>query len=268
MVISVADFKTKVTHIFGDEIWDDFIVYGRRKQDTKSFNSIHDVIKQLNKYKKKIANRDLYTKGINRRFARFALISIERAFRPQSRSITFNKKVVLKNGNFNRIWEVEHIFPSKGTNCFDEIIKVPKKTNTCPKKGTYNNKLITQITCNSICNLTLISRELNGKEEYKNADFQTKKDVMNSPKKEKDVMNPAKKEYYEEKDFYINRIFKNRSAKPSKDYFRLLLARQLNLKFDFNRIFKPDATGIPVVFLRVVLGYSESEIQSTFPPTP
>ena len=255
MVISEEDFTERFKETFGDEIWNDFIEYGQSKQDTKSFNSIHDVIKQLNAYKKKIANRDLYTKGINRRFARFALISIERAFRPQSKSITFNKKVVLKNGNFNRIWEVEHIFPSKGTNCFDEIIKVPKKTNTCPKKGTYNNKLITQITCNSICNLTLISRELNGKEEYKNADFQTKKKKMNPPK-------------YKEKDFYINRIFKNRSAKPSKDYFRLLLARQLNLKFDFNRIFKPDATGIPVVFLRVVLGYSESEIQSTFPPTP
>ena len=250
MVISVRSFKKRFIRIFGDDVWNDFIDFGKSEQDTKSFTSMHDVIKQLNKYKKKIANRDLYTKGINRRFARFALISIERAFRPQSKSITFNKKVVLKNGNFNRIWEVEHIFSSKGTNCFDEIIKVPKKTNTCPKKGTYNNKLITQITCNSICNLTLISRELNGKEKYKNADFQTKKKIMNPPK-------------YKEKDFYINRIFKNRSAKPSKDYFRLLLARQLNLKFDFNRIFKPDVTGIPVVFFEDVLGYSEGAIKST-----
>ena len=75
----------------------------------------------------------------------------------------------------------------------------------------------------------------------------------------------SSKENYKEKDFYINRIFKNQSA---KDYFQLLLERQYILQFDFNRIFKPDEIGIPMIFFRDVLGYSESEIQSTFPPTP
>ena len=110
MVISVRSFKKRFIRIFGDDVWNDFIDFGKSKHATKSFNSMHDVIKQLNEYKKKIANRNLYTKGKNLRFARFVLISIERTFRPQNRSIKFNKKEKLKDGHFNRRWEVEHIF--------------------------------------------------------------------------------------------------------------------------------------------------------------
>lgn len=236
MVISVDDFKTKFTQIFGDEIWDDFIVYGRRKQDTKSFNSIHDVIKQLNKYKKKIANRNLYTEGKSRRFARFALISIEKAFRHHSRTIIFNEKEELSNGNFNRSWEVEHIFPQSK---FDTTLK---KIN---RRSTLLNKRLNK---HSLNNLTLITRELNGKEKYKVANFQTKKRLIKQSK--------------ENEGLYINRIFKNQSAKSAKDYFRLLLKRQYKLKFNFNKIFKPDEIGIPVVFFRDVLGYSESDIKT------
>ena len=268
MAISVANFTERFKETFGDEIWDDFIEYGRSNQDTKSLNSIHDVIKQLNAYKKKIANRNLYTKGKNRRFVRFALISIERAFRSHSRSTIFNEKEELNNGHFNRSWEVEHIFPSKGPKCFDNIINVPKKTDSSPKEGTNRNEQIEKITRNSICNLTLISRELNGAEGYKNEDFQTKKDVMNSPKKEKDVMNPAKKEYYEEKDFYINRIFQDDQATDSSEYLDLLLRRKKELNQDFKKIFEMDGDDNPFLFFKEVLGFSENEIQSTFPRTP
>lgn len=268
MVISVDDFKNKFTQIFGDEIWDDFIVYGRRKQDTKSFNSIHDVIKQLNKYKKKIANRNLYTEGKSRRFARFALISIERAFRPQSKSITFNKKVVLKNGNFNRYWEIEHIFPQSG---FDDFFKkvehfaalfnrrLCRRSHRRPHRRShrrsYRNLYFTAymhveeyLNKHFINNLTLITRELNGHQDYKTAKFLRKRRLI--------------QQFEENKGLYINHIFKNQSAKSAKDCFRLLVDRQYKLKFNFNRIFKPDEIGIPVVFFRDVLGYSESDIKT------
>ena len=170
MEISVEDFKTKFTQIFGDEIWDDFIEYVPCKQHTKSYNSMHDVIKQLNEYKKKIANRNLYTEGKNRRFARFVLISIERAFRPKSRSIKFNKKDKLKNGHFNRRWEVEHIFQKSK---FDNTFKGVTLLNSGLNK-------------HSLGNLTLITRELNGEKKYIDADFQAKKSLVRKSKKIKD----------------------------------------------------------------------------------
>lgn len=250
MAISVKNFEKRFKKIFGDEIWDDFIEYKRNNNHTEIFDSLQEVVTQLIAYSNKYDGVSNFYEQ-NKPFTRFVLISIERAFRPHSRSIKFNKKQALKKGNFNRVWEIEHIFPSRGSNSFNEIIKVPKKTNSCPKKDTNNNKLIIQITSNSICNLTLISRKLNGKEEYKKADFQKKKDIMNSPK-------------YKEKDFYINRIFKNQSAKSSKDYFRLLLYRQLKLKVSFNRVFKPNKFGIPIIFFKEVLKYSEGNIKSTF----
>lgn len=237
MAISVADFTNRFIRIFGDDVWNDFIDFGKSKHATKSFNSMHDVIKQLNEYKKKIANRNLYTEGKKRRFARFVLISIERSLRPKSRSIKFNKKDKLKNGHFNRSWEIEHIFPKSK---FDTTLK---KIN---RRSTLLNKRLNK---HSLNNLTLITRELNGKEKYKTADFQAKKRLIQQSK--------------ENEGLYINRIFKNQSAKSAKDYFRLLLKRQYTLKFDFNRIFKPDEIGIPIVFFEDVLGYSEGAIKST-----
>ena len=233
MVISVEDFTERFKETFGDEIWNDFIEYGRIKQDTKSFNSIHDVIKQLNAYKKKIANRNLYTKGKNRRFVRFVLISIERAFRPKSRSIKFNKKDKLNNGHFNRRWEVEHIFPKSK---FDNTFKGVTILNSALNK-------------HSLGNLTIITRELNGEKKYIDADFQAKKSLVRQSKKNKGL--------------HINRIFKNRFAKLSKDHYRLLLVRQRKLKYDFNRVFQPNKFGIPIIFFRDVLGYSGGAIKST-----
>ena len=238
MVISVTNFTDRFIEIFGNKIWDEFIEYGPCKQNTKSFNSMHDVIKQLNEYKKKIANRNLYTKGKNRRFARFVLISIERAFRPQSRSIKFNKKQKLNNGHFNRSWEVEHIF-SKSK--FDNTFKGVTLLNSGLNK-------------HSLGNLTIITRELNGEKKYIDADFQAKKSLIQQSK--------------ENEGLYINCIFKNQSAKSTKDHFRLLEDRQIELKNDFDKIFKPDEIGIPIVFFEDVLGYSEGAIKSTFHITP
>lgn len=55
----------------------------------------------------------------------------------------------------------------------------------------------------------------------------------------------------------------NQSAKLTKDYFRLLEDRQLELNNDFDKIFKPDEIGIPIIFFRDVLGYSGGAIKST-----
>lgn len=233
MKLSVRSFKKRFIRIFGDDVWNDFIDFGKSKQGTKSFNSIHDVIKQLNAYKKKIANRNLYTKRKNLRFARFVLISIEKAFRPHSRSIKFNKKEKLKKGHFNRRWEVEHIFPKSK---FDNKFKGFNLSNNAVNK-------------HSLGNLTLITRKLNGTEGYKDADFQIKKSLIQQSKKNIGL--------------YINCIFKNQSAKLTKDYFRLLEERQLELKNDIDKIFKPDEIGIPIIFFRDVLGYSGGAIKST-----
>lgn len=225
---------------------------------------------QIIKYKNKYGKISNFYKR-HKQFTRFVLISIERKYREASRTITFSAPLKTGNKKYDKEWEVEHIFPSKGPKCFDNIINVPKKTNSSPKEGTNRNEQIEKITRNSICNLTLISRELNGAEGYKNEDFQTKKDVMNSPKKEKDVMNPAKEEYYEEKDFYINSIFRDAQATHTSEYLELLLQRKGKLEKAFKNIFikcSPDDSDNPLFFFRDVLGYSESEIQSTFPTTP
>lgn len=238
MKLSVRSFKKRFIRIFGDDVWNDFINFGKSKQDTKSFKSMHNVIKQLNAYKKKIANRNLYTKGKNLRFARFVLISIERTFRTQNRSIKFNKKEKLKDGHFNRRWEVEHIF-SKSK--FDNKFK-----GFTPSNSGLNK--------HSLGNLTIITRELNGEKQYIDADFQAKKSLIQQSK--------------ENEGLYINCIFKNQSAKSTKDYFQLLEDRQIELKNDFDKIFKPDEIGIPIVFFEDVLGYSEGAIKSTFHITP
>ena len=113
---------------------------------------------------------------------------------------------------------------------------------------------------NHIYNLTLISRKLNGNEDYKIADFEKKKTVMYSSD-----------ETYEEKAFYINRIFQDNQATDPSKYSELLLQRKEELEKAFKNIFikcSPDDSDNPLFFFRDVLGYSESEIQSTFPTTP
>ena len=297
MVISVKDFKTKFIGIFGDEIWDDFIKYGRSKQNTISFKSMHEVVRHLSNYKEKFFEaRNFYE---HKPYTRFVLISIERAFRRKSRLIKFAEKMELDNGYFNRRWEIEHIFPQSG---YDNIFKRKKigstqlqkrskrqpnrQLNRCKRKRPYrklNNrsnkrlywpytlrKIDKYIGMHRLNNLTLISRKLNGDKKYKTADFQIKKYIMN-----------CSTENYTEKDFYINRIFKDRKTYERtvyeiEDYVSLLKNRGIKLKRDFNRIFvtdkfritKPDELDIPIIFFRDVLGYSKSDIKSTFHITP
>lgn len=247
MVISVVDFKTKFIEIFGNKVWEDFCKYRRGKKNRKSFNSMEDVSVHLIKYKNRC--NDLTNFYSHKQYTRFILICIELALGDSKIEKDFDKRTPLLNGNYNRKWEIEHIFPQ---NSFDNTFRT-LKSGLDPITDRYLDK-------HCLNNLTLISRKLNGDTKYKTADFQTKVKLMTSSKGN-----------YKEKDFYINRIFKNPSAKSAeseKDYFRLLLERQHILQFDFDRIFKPDEIGIPMIFFRDVLGYSECEIQSTFPPTP
>lgn len=270
MVISVVDFTDRFKGIFGDKIWDDFFKYCRCENQTETFDSLEEVATQLITYSNKYDRVSNFYKK-HKPFTRFVLICIERAYRSESRDIEFLAPLQHSDNPNDKKWEVEHIFPSKGQKSFDNIITVPKKPDSCPKEGTNHNEQIEKITKNSICNLTLISRELNGAEGYKNEDFQKKKDVMNSPKKEKDVINPAKEEYYEEKDFYINRIFQDDQATNPSEYLELLLQRKEELEKAFKNIFikcSPEYSDNPLFFFRDVLGYSESEIQSTFPTAP
>ena len=272
MTISAVDFKNRFIRIFGAAIWTDFIDFSKSKQDSKSFQLMHYEIRQLDEYSKKIENRNLYTKGKNQRFARFVLISIERAFHPQSRSINFDETIKLKDGHFNRYWEIEHIFPQSG---FDDFFKkvehftalfnrrLYRRSHRRPHirphrrshRRSYRNLYFTAymhveeyLNKHFINNLTLITRELNGHQYYKTAKFLRKRRLI--------------QQFEENKGLYINHIFKNQSAKSAKDCFRLLVDRQYKLKFNFNRIFKPDEIGIPVVFFRDVLGYSESDIKT------
>ena len=267
MVISVIEFKNRFKQLFGPHVWADFLSFGNNNSLNDKFNSMEEAWGQIIKYKNKYGKISNFYKR-HKQFTRFVLISIERKYREASRTITFSAPLKTGNKKYDKEWEVEHSFPSKGQNSFDNIINVLKKPDCCPKEGTNRNEQIEKLTSNSICNLTLISRELNGDEDYKIEDFQTKKDVMNSPKKEKDVMNPAKEEYYEEKDFYINSIFRDAQATDTSEYLELLLRRKKELNRDFKKIFEMNGDDNPFLFFKEVLGFSEHEIQSTFPRTP
>ena len=287
MVISVADFTDRFIRIFGNKVWEDFCKYSRSKKNRKCFNSMKDVSAHLIKYNNRC--KDLTNFYSHKQYTRFILICIELASGDSKVEKDFDKRTPLLNGNYNRKWEIEHIFPQ---NSFDDTFQTLKsrpdpileclnkyssrqlirrirwprtlsnrQSNTCMSLQFYWTCLYCNIDryLNKHClnNLTLISRKLNGDTEYKTADFQTKITLMNSSK-----------ENYKEKDFYINRIFKNQSAKLAKDYFRLLLERQYILQFDFDKIFKPDEIGIPIIFFKDILGYSESAVKSTFHITP
>ena len=253
MTISVRKFEKRFKMIFGDEIWEDFISY----KGVVSFQSMNEVVRQLYIYKRKFFEAsNLYEK--HKPYTRFVLISIERAFRRKSRLIKFAEKMELDNGYFNRRWEIEHIFPQADFDSVFEGLKneasrLPKCLNKRLSRCCLSCNIDKYLGMHNLNNLTLISRKLNGSDAYANADFQKKKRLINCPK-----------EKYKESNFYINRIFKNQYAKSSTDYFGLLLARQYKLTLDFNRIFKPDKFGIPIIFFRDVLGYSKSDIKSTF----
>lgn len=266
MTISVRKFEKRFKMIFGDKIWEDFISY----KGVVSFQSMNEVVRQLYIYKRKFFEAsNLYEK--HKPYTRFVLISIERAFRRKSRLIIFDETKKLNGGNFNRSWEVEHIFPqgdfdSDFEGLRNEASRLPKCLNERLSRCCLSCNIDKYLGKHNLNNLTLISRKLNGNEEYKNADFPIKKYIMN-----------CSTENYTEKDFYINRIFKDKktyekTAYEIKDYLFLLVNRDIKLKRDFNRIFltdkfriiKPDEFGVPIIFFRDVLGYSKSDINSTF----
>lgn len=210
MEISVEDFKTKFIGIFGKKVWNDFSKYRRDKKKPKSFNSLEEVRTQLIKYKNRC--KDLTNFYSHTQYTRFVLICIEMAYGDSKIHKDFDKKTELSNGNYNRKWEIEHIFSQ---NSFDdtfktlkdgEITRLPdclKRRSTCRsinwkiRRPSIQSNIRTNrriclrlyididkhLSCQNINNLTLISRELNGDEEYKKANFQQKKSLMASSKK-------------------------------------------------------------------------------------
>ncbi|MGQ7543997.1 GmrSD restriction endonuclease domain-containing protein [Streptococcus suis] len=130
------------------------------------------------------------------------MISIERAYRPESRKYNFSE---LYYGFDNeKKWEIEHIF---SLSKFNE---------------EFSNKPFSSHGENSLGNLTLISRDLNGDEIYKVAQFKKKKEIIRD---------------FEENDFYINQVFRS-NAISEKDYEKLLICRKEQLQNDFINIFK------------------------------
>lgn len=86
----------------------------------------------------------------------------------------------------------------------------------------FSNKRFRTHVKNSLGNLTLISRDLNGDATYKEALFKEKKEIIRG---------------FEEKDFYINQVFRS-NAISEKDYEKLLICRKEQLQNDFINIFK------------------------------
>ncbi|NEW62185.1 hypothetical protein GMA11_02130 [Granulicatella sp. zg-ZJ] len=142
-----------------------------------------DVIK-LKFYIEKIDRVSNFYKIKNKRFTRFVLITLEKYY--GNATIDFSE--ILKSDSNAYKWEIEHI-----------VSKAKKKDNR-------------------LSNLTIISRDLNGLEEYKIAEFSKKRELMKK-----------NKEYY----FYLNEIFRN----PSENVDEYFESRGQQLKDDFKKVF-------------------------------
>ncbi|HHW4958315.1 TPA: GmrSD restriction endonuclease domain-containing protein [Streptococcus suis] len=203
MEITVKDFKDRFIAVYGENVWKDFYQTHRTPYQVKvGFQSIEEIECHLETYLSNITNVKKFYSDNNKQFLRFILISIERAYRPESRKYNFSE-LYYGFGNEKK-WEIEHIF---SLSKFDD---------------EFSNKRFRTHVKNSLGNLTLISRDLNGDATYKEALFKEKKEIIRG---------------FEEKDFYINQVFRS-NAISEKDYEKLLICRKEQLQNDFINIFK------------------------------
>ncbi|HEL1907189.1 TPA: DUF1524 domain-containing protein [Streptococcus suis] len=188
MEITVKDFKDRFIAVYGENVWRDFYQTHRTPYQVKvGFQSIEEIESHLETYLSNITNVQNFYIDNNKQFLRFILISIERAYRPESRKYNFSE-LYYGFGNEKK-WEIEHIF---SLSKFDD---------------EFSNKRFRTHVKNSLGNLTLISRDLNGDATYKEALFKEKKEIIRG---------------FEEKDFYINQVFRS-NAISEKDYEKLLI---------------------------------------------
>lgn len=146
----------------------------------------------------------------NKYKARMMLITLEKFY--GENDIDFSKKL---SSNMN-VWETEHIIPVSRENIDKKYI-------------------------NSLGNLTLISRRLNGNDKYNVAEFETKKTLM---------------EDYLEYNFYINDVFKKYNKFNEDD----ILEREQRLKEKFKNIFYDESNVFSLdMYFKKVLNYIEEE---------
>ncbi|MBM7642693.1 GmrSD restriction endonuclease domain-containing protein [Streptococcus loxodontisalivarius] len=228
MEITIKQFEEQFVKIYGRNVWNDFNGYSRNEILQKlGFESIQKLEEQLSKYVKRIEEvKDFYR---HKQFARFVLISIEKFKRSESNEIDFSR---LYNESFTselpdseKFWEVEHIF---SLNNFNRVFSQHLREQTQLK--------------NNIANLTLISRRLNGSEPYKYADFNRKRELIKD---------------YEEKDFFINRIF-HCEADNEDAFVTLLQNRKQSIISDFKDIFQSVTPSRFDTFYTEILGISEN----------
>lgn len=197
------EYREKMIQVYGKKVVEYFEKFENKKD--KSFPENYEAFKgkmesyvsrigepgasiEDDKLKKKASNFNTH-----KQFARFILISIEK--HNQNLSINLSEKADESNTNK---WQTEHILPQADKNNVD----------ICYLR--------------SLGNLTLISKELNGNEDYKNAEYKVKQKII-----------LEKNEYKSEKDFYLNKFFEE------KEIFDVATVdeRYKQLKREFKNIF-------------------------------
>lgn len=152
----MSSFEEKFKEVYGKNV-----LINLKKYNTFIPEGNMDIVKydvsKFEQYTTRINNIKNFYKN-HPQYTRFILITIERFYGVSN--IDFSEK----NDNNSNTWETEHI--------------IPKETKV---------KLV-----HSLGNLTLISRELNGCEEYKVSNFKIKKKLIKK---------------FKENDFFINSVF-------------------------------------------------------------
>jgi len=207
------EYREKMVQVYGEFVVRDFEKFEYRKKS--KFPETYDSFKErMRRYVFRIGVADQKNKGeklvkkvsnfnTHSRFARFVLISIEKYYGKTKINLAnieskSENKVVYK-------WETEHILPQADKN----------------KVDVYYIR--------NLGNLTLISRGLNGYENYKNAEYKCKRKYFFEEICEKELL----KEELPEKDFYLNKFF------VEKEIFDVATVeeRYKQLKREFKNIF-------------------------------
>lgn len=223
MDITVEKFKTRFIAVFGEKVWEKFNKKFRNKHQIENdFQTIDEIEMNLKKYIEHIDKVKNFFNTDNKHFLRFILICIEKVNRIESRKYHFSLPLNQDGGN-EKMWEIEHIIPCKS---FEKQIS--------DAKFASEHK-------HHLSNLTLISRSLNGKENYKTASFNKKKELIQS---------------YDEGNLYINLIFRE-EVESEEDLRALFEKRGESLKEDFHNIFFNNNKWNLTIFYEIILADSE-----------
>lgn len=121
MDVTVKEFESRFTEVFGKKVWEHFQTFQRNPYQKKiGFQSFEEIENHIESYVLNIDNvKNFYRQ--NKQFLRFILICVERAKRPESRIHDYAE---LYNGIGDEMkWEVEHIF---SLHSFNEVFSDPR----------------------------------------------------------------------------------------------------------------------------------------------